>query len=108
VPPHEILCKNFRRFEPCRLCTRPENARAFPGEGVHDPRGQRIIRSDDGEADAPEAEEATTGSAREIYGDLIGGKLDEAGIELPGEEPQEQEVEKFREFLDQISPEDFQ
>ena len=34
--------------------------------------------------------------------------LDEAGIELPGEEPQEQEVEKFREFLDQISPEDFQ
>ena len=34
--------------------------------------------------------------------------LDEAGIELPGEEPQEEEVEKFREFLDQISPEDFQ
>jgi hypothetical protein len=27
---------------------------------------------------------------------------------LPGEEPQEEEVEKFREFLDQISPEDFQ
>ncbi|MUH45555.1 MAG: bifunctional nuclease family protein, partial [Actinobacteria bacterium] len=34
--------------------------------------------------------------------------LDEAGIELPDEEPQEDEVEKFREFLDQISPEDFQ
>ena len=31
--------------------------------------------------------------------------LDEVGIEIPDE--QEDEVEKFREFLDQISPEDF-
>lgn len=31
--------------------------------------------------------------------------LDEAGIEMP--EAEEDEVEKFREFLDQISPEDF-
>jgi bifunctional DNase/RNase len=31
--------------------------------------------------------------------------LDEAGITIPNE--QEDEVEKFREFLDQISPEDF-
>ena len=32
--------------------------------------------------------------------------LDEAGIEVPDE--QEDEVEKFREFLDQVSPEDFE
>ena len=32
--------------------------------------------------------------------------LDEAGIEIPDE--QEDEVEKFREFLDQITPEDFE
>jgi bifunctional DNase/RNase len=32
--------------------------------------------------------------------------LDEAGIVIPDEE--EDEVEKFREFLDQISPEDFE
>jgi bifunctional DNase/RNase len=32
--------------------------------------------------------------------------LDEAGIAIPDEE--EDEVEKFREFLDQISPEDFE
>ncbi len=32
--------------------------------------------------------------------------LDEAGIAVPDE--QEDEVEKFREFLDQISPEDFE
>ncbi len=31
--------------------------------------------------------------------------LDEAGIEMP--EAEEDEVEKFREFLDQVSPEDF-
>ena len=38
-----------------------------------------------------------------IYGsDAV---LDEAGISIPDE--QEDEVEKFREFLDQISPEDF-
>jgi bifunctional DNase/RNase len=35
--------------------------------------------------------------------------LDEAGIEIPAdEEPvEEDQVEKFREFLDQVSPEDF-
>jgi len=35
--------------------------------------------------------------------------LDEAGIEIPDEdEPvEEDQVEKFREFLDQVSPEDF-
>jgi uncharacterized protein len=32
--------------------------------------------------------------------------LAEAGISIPDE--QEDEVEKFREFLDQISPEDFE
>ena len=32
--------------------------------------------------------------------------LDEAGIVIPDE--QEDEVERFREFLDQISPEDFE
>jgi len=33
------------------------------------------------------------------------GVLDEAGIVVPDE--QEEEVEKFREFLDQVTPEDF-
>ena len=32
--------------------------------------------------------------------------LDEAGLEVPDE--QEDEVEKFREFLDQVTPEDFE
>jgi hypothetical protein len=37
--------------------------------------------------------------------------LDEAGIEIEEEsadEPDEQELEKFREFLDHVSPEDFE
>lgn len=34
--------------------------------------------------------------------------LDAAGIELPEDEPSQDEVERFREFLDQVSPEDFQ
>jgi bifunctional DNase/RNase len=33
--------------------------------------------------------------------------LAEAGIELPEEAASEEEVERFREFLDQVSPEDF-
>jgi bifunctional DNase/RNase len=33
--------------------------------------------------------------------------LAEAGIAIPDEQENEDEVEKFREFLDQISPEDF-
>jgi bifunctional DNase/RNase len=33
--------------------------------------------------------------------------LEEAGVEMPGERDTEDEVEKFREFLDSISPEDF-
>jgi len=34
--------------------------------------------------------------------------LEEAGVELPDDEEPEDEVEQFRAFLDQISPEDFQ
>lgn len=34
--------------------------------------------------------------------------LEAAGIDLPEEEPAEDEVERFRAFLDQVSPEDFQ
>ena len=33
--------------------------------------------------------------------------LDEVGIEIPQGDGENQEVEKFREFLDQINPEDF-
>ncbi len=33
--------------------------------------------------------------------------LEEAGIEIPHEQEEEDELEKFREFLDSISPEDF-
>ena len=33
--------------------------------------------------------------------------LDEVGIQIPQGEGENQEVEKFREFLDQINPEDF-
>jgi bifunctional DNase/RNase len=40
--------------------------------------------------------------------DVVGAEavLDEAGLALPSED--EDEVEKFREFLDQVSPEDFE
>ena len=34
--------------------------------------------------------------------------LDEAGVAMTGEEDKDDEVERFREFLDQISPDDFE
>lgn len=36
------------------------------------------------------------------------GVLDEAGIELEEESEEEEEIERFREFLDEITPEDFE
>lgn len=33
--------------------------------------------------------------------------LEQAGVEIPDEAPEEDQVEKFREFLDQVTPEDF-
>lgn len=48
---------------------------------------------------------AVRGSVRIVAADEV---LDAAGIELPDDEPSEDEVERFREFLDQVSPEDFQ
>jgi len=33
--------------------------------------------------------------------------LEQAGEEIPDEAPEEDQVEKFREFLDQVTPEDF-
>jgi uncharacterized protein len=45
-------------------------------------------------------------SGTPIYGE--GAVLDEAGITIPEDDEDEDEVEKFREFLDQISPEDFE
>ena len=44
-----------------------------------------------------------TGSAIFASDDI----LDEAGVAIPDEHEQEDEVEKFREFLDNITPEDF-
>jgi hypothetical protein len=34
--------------------------------------------------------------------------LEQAGVEMPDEEEDEDEVQQFRAFLDEISPEDFQ
>ena len=50
---------------------------------------------------------ASTWSVQRIGAPIFGAEdlLDEVGIEIPDE--QEDEVEKFREFLDSVSPEDF-
>ena len=74
--PGELLAGKYKSVQDLEQAYKELQAKLSRGETI-EPEAD-----DDGEADAPEAEEATTGSAREIYGDLIGGKLDEAGIDF--------------------------
>jgi len=74
--PGELLAGKYKSVQDLEQAYKELQAKMSRGETV-EPEAD----DDDGEPEA-EAEEATTGSAREIYGDLIGGKLDEAGIDF--------------------------
>jgi len=70
----ELLAGKYKSVQDLEQAYKELQAKLSRGETIEP-------EADDGEPE-PEAEEATTGSAREIYGDLIGGKLDEAGIDF--------------------------
>ena len=73
--PAELLAGKYKSVQDLEQAYKELQAKLSRGETI-EPEGS------DEEAEEPEDEEATTGSAREIYGDLIGGKLDEAGIDF--------------------------
>lgn len=70
----ELLAGKYKSVQDLEKAYKELQAKLSRGETI-EPEG------DDGEPEAPEAEEPA-GSAREIYGDVIGGKLDEAGIDF--------------------------
>ena len=74
--PGELLAGKYKSVQDLEQAYKELQAKLSRGETV------APEPDDDGEAEAPEAEEAPTVSAREIYGDVIGGKLDEAGIDF--------------------------
>ena len=73
--PAELLAGKYKSVQDLEQAYKELQAKLSRGETV-EPEA-----SDDGEAEAEEPE-APTVSAREIYGDVIGGKLDEAGIDF--------------------------
>ena len=73
--PGELLAGKYKSVQDLEQAYKELQAKLSRGETV------APEADDDGEAEAEEPE-APTASAREIYGDVIGGKLDEAGIDF--------------------------
>jgi hypothetical protein len=73
--PAELLAGKYKSVQDLEQAYKELQAKLSRGETI-EPEG-----SDEEEAEAEEPE-SPAGSAREIYGDLIGGKLDEAGIDF--------------------------
>jgi hypothetical protein len=73
--PGELLAGKYKSVQDLEQAYKELQAKLSRGES---------IGPEAGDDDEPEAEEpeSPAGSAREIYGDLIGGKLDEAGIDF--------------------------
>jgi hypothetical protein len=71
----ELLAGKYKSVQDLEQAYKELQAKLSRGETI-EPEG-----SDEEEVEAEEPE-SPAGSAREIYGDLIGGKLDEAGIDF--------------------------
>ena len=75
--PTELLAGKYKSVQDLEKAYKELQTKLSRGETI-DPAPE-----DDGESEPEEdEEEAPSGNAREIYGDLIGGKLDEAGIDF--------------------------
>jgi len=71
--PGELLAGKYKSVQDLEQAYKELQAKLSRGETI-EPEG-----SDEEEAEEPES---PAGTAREIYGDVIGGKLDEAGIDF--------------------------
>jgi len=73
--PGELLAGKYKSVQDLEQAYKELQAKLSRGESIGPEAG------DDGEPEAEEPE-SPAGTAREIYGDVIGGKLDEAGIDF--------------------------
>ena len=76
--PAELLAGKYKSVEDLEKAYKELQTKLGRGESV-DPAPEDSSVTDDDES---ESDDKPAGDAREIYGDLIGGKLDEAGIDF--------------------------
>ena len=79
--PAELLAGKYKSVEDLEKAYKELQTKLSRGESV-DPAPEDSSVTDDDDDDESESDDKPAGDAREIYGDLIGGKLDEAGIDF--------------------------
>ena len=77
----ELLAGKYKSVEDLERAYKELQTKLSRGESVT-PEPEDDSSADDSEAEAKDKEDESAGNAREIYGELIGGKLDEAGIDF--------------------------
>jgi hypothetical protein len=78
----ELLAGKYKSVEDLEKAYKELQAKLSRGESVA-PESEDDSSADDSEAESKDEEDdKPDGNAREIYGDLIGGKLEEAGIDF--------------------------
>lgn len=81
--PAELLAGKYKSVEDLEKGYKELQAKLSRGESIPaEPDDSESESEDDGGAADEEYDDKATGNARELYGDLIGGKLDEAGIDF--------------------------
>lgn len=79
--PDELLAGKYKSVEDLEKAYKELRAKLSRGESLA-PEAEGDSTADDQADDSDEEDDKPAGDAREIYGDLIGGKLDEAGIDF--------------------------
>ena len=77
--PAELLAGKYKSVEDLEKAYKELQTKLSRGESVDPAPEDSSVTDDDDES---ESDDKPAGDAREIYGDLIGGKLDEAGIDF--------------------------
>jgi hypothetical protein len=79
--PAELLAGKYKSVEDLEKAYKELEAKLGRGESLP-PKAEDNNTADDQNGGDDEEDDKPAGDAREIYGDLIGGKLDEAGIDF--------------------------
>ena len=77
--PDELLAGKYKSVQDLEKAYKELQTKLSRGESVA-PESEDDSRADDSEAEAEDKEDEPAGNARELYGEAIGGKLEEAGI----------------------------
>lgn len=80
--PDELLAGKYKSVEDLEKAYKELQAKLSRGESLPPEAEDDNTADDQADSDSDEEDDKPAGDAREIYGDLIGGKLDEAGIDF--------------------------